>query len=218
MQDILPQNFRKISNQEIAAAKPTVGQVRKMARTRVSVFLDNIRSIHNVGAIFRTSDAILAEKLYLCGITGHPPRADLEKTSLGAVSVVPWEYLAGDHGDLDELKKMPFNGKMPGETSQLPSVRETLLKMKADGVKICALELAEGAVHYKEAQYQFPMALILGNEVEGVSDGLMEICDMAVYIPMLGRANSLNVATAYGIVGYEILDQYMKFLKKNAQL
>lgn len=204
----------KIPNQVLQANKPTVGQVKKMARTRVSVFLDNIRSIHNVGAIFRTSDAILAEKLYLCGITGHPPRPDLEKTSLGATKVVPWEYLpSGSAEGPEQAGEMPITPGILGEAGKMPSARETLLKMKAEGVKICALELAEGAVHYKEASYSFPMALILGNEVDGVSDELMEICDMAVSIPMLGLANSLNVATAYGIVGYEILDQYLRFLK-----
>lgn len=79
-------------------------------------------------------------------------------------------------------------------------------------MKICALELAEGAAHYKEARYDFPMALIIGNEVDGVSDELMELVDSAIYIPMLGRANSLNVATAYGIAGYEIMDNYLKSL------
>lgn len=146
--------------------------------------LDNIRSIFNVGAIFRTSDAILAEKLFLCGITGHPPRKDLDKTALGAVEVVPWEYSS--------------------------SARETLLKLKEKGVKICALELTTRSLHFKEVKYPFPLALILGNEVDGVSDDVMPLVDLAVSIPMLGRANSLNVATAYGIVGYEILHQYEK--------
>lgn len=162
--------------------KPTIRQVKRMARTPLFVILDNIRSIHNVGAIFRTSDAILAEKLFLCGITGHPPRKDLDKAALGAVDVVPWEYKTSSAEVVQELKKA--------------------------GVSICALEQTDQSVPYKKADYQFPMALIVGNEVDGIHEELLPFIDMAVDIPMLGRANSLNVATAYGIVGYEILDQY----------
>lgn len=161
-----------------------------MARTPVHVVLDNIRSVHNVGAIFRTSDAILAEKLYLCGITAKPPRKDMDKVALGAVEVVPWEYYM--------------------------SAPETLLKLKKSGVKICALELAENSEDYRAAQYSFPMALVIGNEVDGINDEVMHSADMVVSISMLGRANSLNVATAYGIVGYEILYQYLEHLKKRS--
>jgi tRNA G18 (ribose-2'-O)-methylase SpoU len=151
-------------------------------RMPLLVVLDNIRSLQNVGAVFRTADGILAEKLYLCGITGRPPRKEIEKAALGAVEVVPWEYC--------------------------PSTHETLLKLKKKGVKICALELCKEAFDYSSSNYSFPMALVLGNEVSGVSDQAMELADCAVKIPMLGRANSLNVATAFGIVGYEILKHW----------
>ena len=176
--------IHKYNHEEIKSTKPSVQEVNNKKRMPLYVVLDNIRSIYNVGAFFRTSDAILAEKLYLCGITGHPPRKDIDKVALGAVEVVPWEYS--------------------------PSVRETLLKLKEKGVTICALELTQESIHYKEAHYPFPMALILGNEVEGISEEIMPLVDMAVDIPMLGRANSLNVATAYGIVGYEILSQFQR--------
>ncbi len=147
------------------------------------VVLDNIRSLHNVGAIFRTADGILAGKLFLCGITGHPPRKEIEKAALGAIDVVPWEYS--------------------------PSTKETLLKLKETGVKICALELTGDSIDFKKAEYSFPMALVIGNEVFGISDNVMHLVDMAISIPMLGRANSLNVSTAFGVAGYEILAQYM---------
>lgn len=176
--------IHKLSHQEIQGSKPSIDEVKQKKRTPFFVVLDNIRSIYNVGAMFRTSDAILAEKMYLCGITGHPPRKDIDKVALGAVEVVPWEYM--------------------------PTTRETLLKLKENGVKICALELTKESVHYKRAVYSFPMALVLGNEVEGISEDVMSLVDMSIDIPMLGRANSLNVATAYGIVGYEILDQYVQ--------
>ena len=158
-----------------------------MSRTPLFVVLDDIRSVYNIGAIFRTSNAIQAEKLFLCGITAHPPRKDLEKTALGATSVVPWQYC--------------------------PSARAMILKLKENGVKICALELTGRSANYREVKYAFPMALVLGNEVDGIGPEILDLADMVVQIPMLGRAKSLNVATAYGIVGYEILHQLQrKFL------
>lgn len=174
--------IQKFSHQEIQSGKPSVEEVKNKPRTPFIVVLDNIRSIYNVGALFRTCDAILAEKMYLCGITGHPPRKDIDKVALGAVEVVPWEYQS--------------------------STRETLLKLKENGVKICALELTKQSVNYHEMKYPFPMALVLGNEVDGISEDLMPLIDFAVDIPMLGRANSLNVATAFGIVAYEVLYQF----------
>ena len=148
----------------------------------LTVVLDNLRSLQNVGAIFRTAEAIMAEKIYLCGITGKPPRKEITKAALGAVEIVPWQYVA--------------------------STRETLLKLRENGVKICALELTHRSINYREADYDFPMALILGNEISGISENVMDLVDFAVDIPMLGRANSLNVATAFGIAGYEILSRW----------
>ncbi|MFC1749439.1 RNA methyltransferase [Pseudomonadota bacterium] len=155
-----------------------------MPRIPVFVVLDNIRSLYNVGAIFRTSDAIMVEKIFLCGYTGCPPRKEIDKVALGATEVVPWE--------------------------QSESAAETVLKLKENGVTICALELTQEPVIFNEVQYPFPLAIVLGNEVEGIDDTVMTHTDMAVSIPMLGRANSLNVATAYGIIGYELLKQYKK--------
>lgn len=176
-------NVHKISHEEIQASKPSIEQVRAMKRTPFFVVLDNIRSIYNVGAMFRTCDAVMAEKIFLCGITGHPPRKDIDKVALGAVDVVPWEYTS--------------------------TVTETLVKLKENGVKICALELTKESIHYRKAEYPFPVALVVGNEVTGISDEAMQYVDFAVDIPMLGRANSLNVATALGIVGYEVLARCM---------
>lgn len=153
-----------------------------MKRTPFYVVLDNVRSIYNVGAMFRTCDAVLAEKIFLCGITGHPPRKDIDKVALGAVEVVPWEYC--------------------------PSVGETLIKLKENGVKICALELTKQSFHYRKASYEFPVALVVGNEVDGLSEEAMPYIDFAIDMPMLGRANSLNVATAFGIAAYEILYKF----------
>ncbi len=143
------------------------------------MILDNIRSLHNVGAIFRTSDAVLVEKIYLCGITGCPPRNEIAKTALGAEEVVPWEY----------------------REEALEAIKE----LRERGVKIVAVELAEGSVLYDSAEYDFPVCFIFGHEVHGIADEVMEYVDMSVYLPMLGRANSLNVATCYGIIVYDAL-------------
>ncbi len=178
----MQQQILKLSHQQIQASKPSIEEVKLKKRMPLYVVLDNIRSIYNVGAMFRTCDAVLAKKIILCGITGHPPRKDIDKVALGAVEVVPWEYC--------------------------PSITETLLKLKENGVKICALELTKQSLNYHEASYAFPMALIVGNEVDGISEEAMPYVDFSIDIPMLGRANSLNVATALGIAAYEIQYRY----------
>lgn len=175
-------HFRKLGHQEIQESKPSIKEVQKFKRMPLYLIFDNIRSLYNVGAMFRTADAVLAQKIYLCGITGYPPRKEIDKVALGAVEVVPWEYRSNAVEVVTELKK--------------------------EGVTICALELTEPTEHFKKADYPFPLALIIGNEIEGVDEKLMSMIDMAVSIPMMGRANSLNVATALGVVAYEILFQY----------
>ena len=164
--------------------KPSVSEVKKKKRNKIYALLDNIRSLYNVGAIFRTSDAILLEKVFLCGITGFPPRKEITKTALGAEEIVPFEYRE--------------------------DAVEAIKELKEQGVKIVAVELAEGSVPYVEAQYDFPVCFVFGHEVEGVSDEVMEHVDMAVDLPMLGRANSLNVAVCYVIIMYDALRKLTK--------
>lgn len=171
--------MRKLTHEEILQIKPSIEEVKKKKRNPIYVILDNVRSLHNVGAIFRTSDAVLVEKIYLCGITGCPPRNEIAKTALGAEEVVPWEY----------------------REEALEAIRE----LQERGVKIVAVELAEGSVLYDSAEYDFPVCFIFGHEVHGIADEVMEYVDMSVYLPMLGRANSLNVATCYGIIVYDAL-------------
>lgn len=171
--------MRKLTHEEILEIKPSIEEVKKKKRNPIYVILDNIRSLHNVGAIFRTSDAVLVEKIYLCGITGCPPRNEIAKTALGAEEVVPWEYRE--------------------------EAVEAIKELRERGVKIVAVELAEGSVQYDRAEYDFPVCFIFGHEVHGIADEVMEYVDMSVYLPMLGRANSLNVATCYGIIVYDAL-------------
>jgi tRNA G18 (ribose-2'-O)-methylase SpoU len=179
--------IRKLSHDEIQDSKPPIEVVKSFNRMPMIAVLDNIRSLYNVGAMFRTSDAVLAEKMLLCGITGYPPRKEIDKVALGAVDVVPWEYCH--------------------------SAYETLLKLKEKGIKIYALELTDNSIDFKETKFEFPLAIILGNEVEGICEDIMPLVDEAISIKMLGRANSLNVATAYGIVAYEVLHQYQNAKK-----
>jgi 23S rRNA (guanosine2251-2'-O)-methyltransferase len=159
-------------------------EVKKKARNPIYAILDNVRSLYNVGAIFRTSDAVLLKKLYLCGITGYPPRNEISKTALGAEEVVPWEY----RDDVCELIK----------------------ELKAQGVKIVAVELAKGSKVYNKADYEFPVCFVFGHEIEGISDEVMGLVDMVIELPMLGRANSLNVSVCYGIIMYEVLKKLNK--------
>ena len=145
----------------------------------VSVLLDNIRSLYNVGSIFRTSDAAGIEKIYLCGITGSPPRAEIHKAALGAETVVPWKY----------------------EDDALAVIR----KLKASGYRIVVLEHTDSGIDYSTAEYDYPLCLVIGHEITGISDAIVAEADAAIEIPMAGMKQSLNVAVAYGIAIFEVI-------------
>lgn len=150
-----------------------------MAKKEIYVILDNIRSAFNTGSIFRTSDAAGITKLYLCGITPYPPHIKLEKTALGALESVPWEYAK--------------------ETM-------TVVKMmKEQNIPVYAVELDSRAKHYAQIEYPDRFALVMGHELLGVSEEVLDASDKIVQIPMHGIKNSLNVAVSYGIVVYESL-------------
>lgn len=144
--------------------------------------VDNLRSLYNIGSIFRTADAVLIDKIYLCGISGTPPNKEIEKVALGAVNTVPFEHFANT---VDAVKKL-----------------------KDEGREVVAIELTESSVNYKKYAWGKPVALVIGNEVDGVGDDVVAMCDGAVDIPMRGRANSLNVATAFAVVAYEIYSAF----------
>lgn len=174
----------KITPQEILSQKPSVQEMRLRKRTPIYAVFDNIRSLYNVGAMFRTSDAALVSKVFLIGATGIPPRKEIDKSALGATDVVTWEYCPDGISAIKNLKKL--------------------------GVQILALELTRQSIPYFAMEYKFPVAVVVGNEVGGISEEILELCDASIDIPMLGRANSLNVATAYGIAVFEILNQFRK--------
>jgi len=148
----------------------------------VAVLLDNVRSLYNVGAFFRTADAVRLEKLYLCGITGRPPKRAISKTALGAEESVAWEH---------SWEPVTVVG----------GLRER-------GYEVAAIETAVHAVDLFEWQPRFPVCLIFGHEVEGIQPAISSLCDTHVRIPMLGAKHSLNVATAGGVVIFELLRKY----------
>ncbi len=151
------------------------------------VILHNIRSLHNVGSIFRTADGAGAEKIYLCGITPAPldrfgkPRPQLSKVSLGAENYLPWEKCARAGRLIDGLKKESF--------------------------KIFALEQSQRAIPYRKARGSSKMVLVLGAEVNGLPENILNKCDKILEIPMRGRKESLNVAVAFGIVAFHLANK-----------
>lgn len=151
-------------------------------RLPVVVLLDNVRSMYNTGAFFRTGDGVGVEKLILSGITASPDKNAVRKTALGAEESVPWERTASAEGGVEELRQR--------------------------GYEIAAVETSARSVDLFDWRPAFPVCLIFGHEVEGIAPALRERCDTHVRIPMLGAKHSLNVATAGGIVLYELLRKY----------
>jgi tRNA G18 (ribose-2'-O)-methylase SpoU len=153
----------------------------------VTIVLDNVRSMYNVGAFFRTADATAAEKLLLTGITAYPPKNAITKTALGAEETVPWEH----HWD------------------PLPVVHA----LAARGYEVALIETSLHAVDLFDWQPRFPVCLLFGHETDGVRPQLAALADTHVRIPMLGRKHSLNVATAGGVVLYELLRKYRRSMR-----
>jgi tRNA G18 (ribose-2'-O)-methylase SpoU len=151
----------------------------------VHVVLDNLRSAFNVGSIFRTADAGAVAHMHLCGMTAYPPNAKLAKTALGALDYVPWTHHADTSGAIVALREM--------------------------GVTCVAVEAIDGAVDHTAFPWPAPVAIVFGNEVTGVRPDIIERCDATVQIPMRGYKNTINVATAFGVVMYEILRQWETF-------
>jgi len=174
---------RKLEFEEIFNVRPSVEDLKNLERKPVVALIENIRSMHNVGSIFRSSDGARIEKLMLSGFTPVPPRPEIAKTALGSTESVPWTYVDDSTSKIKELKKA--------------------------GYTIYVVEQTNDSILYTGVEYQFPMCLIMGNEVDGVTDSLVELADQAIEIPMLGLKHSLNVSVAYGIVLYNILSKCM---------
>ena len=151
-------------------------------RIPVAVLLDNVRSMYNVGAFFRAADGVGLQKLCLCGITAHPPKKAISKTALGAEETVPWEH------DWDAVHMAE--------------------RLRGSGFQIAAIETSAEALDLFEWQPKFPVCVAFGHEVDGLRPELLAMADAHVRIPMLGQKKSLNVATAGGVVLYELLRKW----------
>ncbi len=137
-----------------------------------------------MGSAFRTSDGCNIAKIYLCGFTGTPPRKEIAKTALSAEENIAWEHC---DTTISAIKK---------------------LRDEVENIQIIGVEKTKNSVCYTDFEYKFPVALVFGNEIMGVSDEALKACDAVAHIPMLGQKESLNIATAYGVIMYEVLRQY----------
>ena len=174
--------MRKISNEELH--RPSVDEFAAMGRIPVVVVLDNVRSAQNVGAFFRTSDAFAIERVALCGITSTPPSRDIHKTALGAELTVEWSHY---------------------ETTV-----ECVSQLKAEGYKLLAIEQVEGAVMLNclEVDKSKKYALVFGNEVSGVEQTVVDMCDGAIEIPQVGTKHSINVSVCGGVVLWKFFETF----------
>ncbi len=177
--------MHKLTTSEISASRLTAEQAISVPRTPIYGFLENVRSLYNVGSIFRTSDAVLLSKLYLTGFTPYPPRPEISKTALGAVESVPWSYHRKPIEAVDEIK--------------------------AQGIKLVVLEQTRESIPIWELDVTaFPVCIAVGNEIGGITKDVIEAADLAVDIPMLGVKHSLNVAVAYGVAVYRLFEAFLE--------
>lgn len=175
--------MRKLTHSEILDERFSNDEIQEVERHPVYVLLDNIRSLYNVGSMFRTCDSARVAELILTGFTPAPPRKEIEKTALGAVDTVPWKY----------FKKST----------------DALIYLKEKGVKIVAVELTEEKRLYTELKKEeYPICLVMGNELTGIDDEVLAMCDTSVEIPMYGVKHSLNVGIAAGITIFEAVRKW----------
>ncbi|NWJ51948.1 MAG: RNA methyltransferase [Bacteroidetes bacterium] len=180
--------MRKLKNSELD--RLTVEEFKGAKKSPIIIVLDNIRSQNNIGSAFRTSDAFRLESIYLCGITATPPHREIHKTALGAENTLNWQYFE--------------------------STMEAVIQLKEQGYKIIAVEQAENSTllqNFKATNTE-KIALIFGNEVDGVDQSIMDISDSCIEIPQFGTKHSLNITVSMGIVIWQIISQGSFFSKK----
>lgn len=180
--------MRKLENSELE--RKSVEDFKQATKTPIIIILDDIRSLHNIGSVFRTSDAFLVEKIYLCGITAIPPNKEIHKTALGATETVTWEYQKDVLSVIENLKK--------------------------ENITVYAIEQVENAIFLNDFKVENDKkyALVFGNEVFGVSQEAIQICDGTIEIPQLGTKHSLNISVTTGIVVWDLF-QKMKGSSKD---
>ena len=171
--------MRKLSMDELN--RKSVEEFKGAEKTPVIVVLENIRSAYNVGSIFRTADAFLVEAIYICGYTAKPPHKEIKKTALGAEETIAWQHFS--------------------------TTAEAIHDLKEAGYAVYAAEQAEGSVQLQQAGFEQnrKMAVVFGNEVAGVEQSTIGLCEGCIEIPQLGMKHSLNIATAAGVVLWEIV-------------
>lgn len=173
--------MRKLRNNELG--RISVEKFKTASKTPIIVVLDNIRSLNNIGSVFRTSDAFLIEKIYLCGITAVPPNKEIHKTALGATESVEWEYVE--------------------------STLELITKLKKEGVFVAAVEQVENSVFLDEftVKQDKKYAIVMGNEVKGVQQEVINASDTCIEIPQLGTKHSLNISVSCGVVLWQLFQK-----------
>jgi len=174
--------MRKLKNSELG--RLTVDEFKKTDKIPLIVVLDNIRSLNNIGSVFRTSDAFLIEKIYLCGITAQPPHKEIHKTALGSTETVDWEY-----------------------------VEDTLTlveKLKEEKVKVASIEQAENSTMLQDFMIKpnEKYAIVMGNEVKGVQQEVVSASDYCVEIPQFGTKHSLNISVSTGVVLWDLFKKF----------
>ncbi|UNY99217.1 RNA methyltransferase [Zhouia spongiae] len=176
--------MRKLKNSELT--RLDVETFKQAPKTPLIVVLDNIRSLNNIGSVFRTSDAFLIEKIYLCGITATPPHKDIQKTALGATESVEWEYVEDTLALVSELQE--------------------------NNIKVVSVEQAEDAVMLNNfiPEQDRKYAVVFGNEVKGVSQKVVSASDMVVEIPQYGTKHSLNISVSAGVIIWDLFSKLSK--------
>lgn len=174
---------RKLKNSELDRLSLT--EFQEAPKTPIIVVLDNIRSLNNIGSVFRTADAFRITKIYLCGITATPPHKDIHKTALGATQSVAWEHTK--------------------------NTTELIQKLKSEGIFTAAIEQAEGAQELQNFKLpNSPIAVVFGNEVKGVSQEVVHTCDAVIEIPQIGTKHSLNIAVSAGVVLWDLFSKTLQ--------
>lgn len=175
---------RKLKNEELDRLE--VSEFKDAKKSPIIIILDNIRSLNNIGSVFRTSDAFLIEKIYLCGITAQPPHNDIRKTALGSTETVAWEYAE--------------------------NTLDVITTLKAEDVTICAIEQAENATMLNAfiPQPNQKYAFVFGNEVKGVDQKVVDASDVVIEIPQYGTKHSLNISVSCGVVVWDVFSKMKK--------
>ncbi len=176
--------MKKLLNEELN--RLTINEFKLARKYPVIVVLDNIRSLHNIGSIFRTCDAFLIEAIYLCGITATPPHREINKTALGATETVHWEYYDKTNDAVHVLRKRKY---------RIFAIEQTDTSTPLNKIRID-----------KNSRY----ALIFGHEIKGVEQSVVDLCDKSIEIPQLGTKHSINIAVSAGIVLWEFFRVYLK--------